>query len=75
MSVSEQFRAVGGSATTISDCQDKVADHVVSELQCSEEVKEQVRELLLGKTVRTIIAQCLLDTYVEGLKVGRGERR
>lgn len=74
MSISERFKAVGGSAQAISTCQEELAKLVDTELQCPEDVKVLVREFLLGRAVRTKIAQCLLDTYIEGLKIGRGER-
>lgn len=74
MSASQQFKAVGGSSEVITRRQEAVADHIVSVANLPEDVKAQVREILLGKHVRHIVAQCLLGTYVQGLEVGRGRR-
>lgn len=74
MSISQQFKAVGGSSEVVTECQNALVDHVVSEANLPEDVKASVVAVLLSKTVRQIIAQCLLDTYVEGLNVGRGRR-
>lgn len=75
MSVSQQFKAVGGSATTISTCQEGLADLVTKTIEAPDDLKAKIREVLEGREARNLLAQALLDTYVAGLEVGRGKNR